>query len=70
MSYRLWADEAIRKNNITRDDKWTERLAFGSQQFIESYLDAVGIKANGRQEIITCNGYVVREKAASYNADF
>ena len=53
---------------MIEDGKWTESLAVRGQQFTENYLDAVGIKANGKQAKIIGNCYVIREEGASYNA--
>ena len=63
-------DEAIVGINQTRDSKWTESIAVGSEGFIEATKRLLGIKAKGRTIIGSEKGYELRELAASYGGNF
>lgn len=63
-------DEAITGIDQTRDSKWTESIAVGSERFIEATKSMLGIKAKGRKIIGREKSYELREAAASYGGDF
>lgn len=64
-----WVEDALSKNQLSRDEKWTDSLAVGSQQFAEDYLDTVGLKANYRQVKIIDDCHVVKEPDFAYSID-
>ena len=63
-------DEAIAIMDRTRDSKWTESIAVGSEGFIEATKNLLGIKAKGRKIIGSEKSYELREPAASYGGNF
>jgi hypothetical protein len=63
-------DEAIAVMDRTRDSKWTESIAVGSEGFIEATKNLLGIKAKGRKIIGSEKSYELREPAASYGGNF
>ena len=65
----IWTSDALRKNELVRDDKWTKCLAVGGQKFIENYREEIGSKANYHRVEIHDNCHVVRESLKSYNDD-
>lgn len=44
-SYRGWIDEAVMKGNLQRESKWTESIAVGSELFVQSTQQKLGIRA-------------------------
>ncbi len=67
INHREWIEDALKKEQFSRDEKWTESLAVGGQCFVGSYLNSVGIKADGRQVKIIDDCHVIREQAIAYN---
>ena len=63
-------DELITGMNQTRDGKWTESIAVGSEGFIEATKSILGIKAKGRKIIGGEKSFELREAAASYGINF
>jgi len=53
-----------------REVEWTHSVAVGSQPFVESVKDLLGIRAKGREVIEGAKGYQLREEAAGYQALF
>lgn len=64
-----WTSEALLKNELVRDDKWTESLAVGGQKFIENYREEIGNKVSYRRVEVVDNCCVVRESQTSYSGD-
>ena len=64
-----WIEEALRKNVMVRDDKWTESLAVGGDKFVENYRETIGNKTNYRRVEVNDRCHVVRESLKSYNDD-
>ena len=56
--------------NQTRDGKWTESIAVGSESYIEATIQRLGIKAKGRKIIGGNKSCELRESAASYGGNF
>ena len=63
-------DEAISELDKSRDSKWTESIAVGSEKFIEVTKNILGIKAKGRKKIENGPGYELREPPSPYNSNF
>ncbi|MFO7558458.1 MAG: transposase [Desulfobacterales bacterium] len=47
--HRKWIDDALKKNEFTRESKWTENIAVGDKLFIEIIRKLLGIQAKGRK---------------------
>ena len=69
-SYGHWVDEILRAENHTRESKWTESIAVGSKQFVETTKKRLGIKGRGRHVLGKNGGYELREPPAPYNGHF
>lgn len=61
---------ALASQNHVRESKWTESIAVGSEQFVETTNEKLGIKAKGRQVTGENGTYQLREPAASYQCNF
>ena len=53
-----------------RQDEWTDRIAKGSNTFVEKVKGLLGFRAMGRDVKESGGGYQLREGAVSYNALF
>ena len=70
ISCKKRVEEKIAGTNQTRDGKWTESIAVGSEGFIEETKSILGIKAKGRKIIGEEKSFELREPAASYGINF
>ena len=61
-----WIEEALVKNEKSRESKWTETIAVGSKGFVERTREFLGIKVKGRKVMNRSGGYELREPAAPY----
>jgi putative transposase len=67
-SRKHWVEEALESENHSRESKWTESIAVGSEGFVESTKDRLGIRAKGRKVFRNNGAYELREPAAPYKA--
>ena len=70
ISCKKRVDEKITGMKQTRDGKWTESIAVGSEGFIAATKSILGIKAKGRKIIGGEKSFELREPAASYGINF
>ena len=54
----------------SREIKWTESIAVGSESFIEATIKRLGIKAKGRKIIGSTKSYELREPGVPYGGSF
>ncbi len=47
VAYRGWIDEALSKGEHFRDGKWTESVAVGSESFVTTTKEKLGVKGKG-----------------------
>ncbi len=66
VTYRGWIDEALSKGEQFRDGKWTESVAVGSESFVTTSKEKLGVKGKGREVIGGDGSYELREPTASY----
>jgi REP element-mobilizing transposase RayT len=65
-----WVDAARRMGSMTRDDRWSESVAIGGEEFFEQVKTELG-SAVGRRRIGAENKtYSLREPTAPYNPHF
>ena len=55
---------------LSREGKWTESIAVGSDRFIDKVSEELGIRAAGRSAVENADGYELRERGSSYRANF
>lgn len=67
-AYRGWVDEALSKGEHFRDGKWTETVAVGSERFVTTTKEKLGVKGKGRQVLGGDGSYELRESPAPYKA--
>ena len=63
-----WVDSTIQAENKGRQAKWTQRIAVGSEPFIEKVKEALGFRARGRKIRRAGDCFELRETLKSYGA--
>jgi REP element-mobilizing transposase RayT len=65
--HHQWVDAGLRMGAMARDDRWSESVAVGSEQFVEQIKTELG-SAVGRRQIAAENKtYTLREASPPYN---
>jgi putative transposase len=67
-AYRGWIEEAMGEEGQSRDGKWSESIAVGSESFVMMTKEKLGIKAKGREVVGEDGSYVLQESPAPYNS--
>jgi len=67
-AYRGWIEETIRADGLLRQGKWSESIAVGSESFVMTTKEKLGIKAKGREVVGEDGSYMLRESAAPYSS--
>ena len=62
--------EALSMNKLERDGKWTEAIAVGSKDYVESIRKQLNIKAIGRRTRMVDEGYELAEGETPYTQLF
>lgn len=65
---RMWIEDAIRREALKRDPRWTESLAVGSKAFVDETARRLGGKAIGRAVVEPNPGNVLGEERNPYEA--
>jgi putative transposase len=63
-------NNALNKNNLTRDRRWTESIAVGSEAFVESIRQRLRIKTLYRNITKTDDSYILSEGEFPYIQEF
>ena len=63
-------EASVSSGDNTRVSEWTESIAVGSKDFVESTKGRLGIHAQGRKVSETESAYQLREPQVSYSDDF
>lgn len=69
-SHIKWVEEKLKSQNNVRENKWTQSVAVGSKNFVESMKEKLGILAKGRKVERTRDLYHLREDQVAYNSNF
>ena len=69
-SHRRWVEASVSSGDNTRVSEWTQSIAVGSKDFVESTKVRLGIHAQGRKVSETESAYQLREPQVSYSDDF
>lgn len=66
-TYRGWVEDAVLKGDRrSREGKWTESVAVGSESFVNATREKLGMKGKGRKVIGADGCYELRESPAPY----
>jgi len=69
-SHSLWVEQALARPEQVRESIWTESIAVGSSDFVETIKSKLQIRARGRRIFNTGAESILRESQSSYNDDF
>lgn len=64
--HREWVEEALKTEQLARNEIWSQSLAVGSHKFVENFQARLGAHALHRQVETHQGGYCLREPGASY----
>ncbi len=68
--HSAWIEKALARDDQVRECKWTESIAVGSNDFVESIMNRLGIRAKGRRIYGVDGGFSLREAQAPYSINF
>jgi len=69
-AHQEMVNESLVNGTNQRQKGWTESIAVGSQSFIETIKEKLGVRAKGRKIIENNEGFQLREEMAPYIANF
>jgi putative transposase len=67
---REWVEEALRSPHQIRNGLWSESLAVGQPEFVESIQAALGVRGVHRESVETENAQMLKEPAVAYEGFF
>jgi len=69
-AHRDWVDEALKREMVARESRWSEAVAVGSLSFVNTVKSELGFKAAHREVIEQGETYVLREESEAYRSNF
>lgn len=65
---KKWIEESLqKKNELHRQEKWTESIAIGSKEFSEKIKKELGYKSSVRSIVEDDNDWILREDFSAYS---
>ena len=68
--YVEWIEERLNNGNPFREDKWTESVAVGGEEFLKEIKEDLGVRVLGRETITDGDQHQLREAQQPYMAHF
>lgn len=69
-SHQKWVNEALKHDRLNRQAQWTQSIAVGDKEFLDSVKDSLNHQARGRDIVEAETGtYQLREIQESYGGD-
>ncbi len=68
--HRQWVEEALCDEKNSRDYRWSEGVAVGSEEYVDSLKMQLGPRSRYRHKYGTKNAFVLQEEGLSYCVDF
>jgi putative transposase len=68
--YMEWVEEKLNNGNLFREEKWTESIAVGGEEFVKGIKEDLGVKVLGRTTITDGDQNQLREAQQPYKAHF
>ena len=68
-SYREWVGEWLARQDQTRQPRWTDSIAVGSEAFVEKTKAELGTKGIGREVSGEDGVYELRDRSIPYNVN-
>jgi hypothetical protein len=69
-AHRDWVEDALRRQIVVREGRWSEAIAVGSLSFVEKVKGELGFKAAHREVIEAGGMYALREESEAYGSHF
>jgi len=69
-AHKFWVDEALKDGGSGREERWSQSIAVGSEEFVERIKVELGIRAKGREVREIEGQFELREPGASYKGHF
>ena len=69
-AHRQWVEEALAREAVRRDARWSEAIAVGSEAFVEKVKRELGMKAKHRDVDEADGTCVLREPRGAYTSTF
>ena len=69
-AHRDWVEDALRRQMVVREGRWSEAIAVGSLSFVEKVKSELGFKAAHREVIEAGGMYALREGSEAYGSNF
>jgi hypothetical protein len=69
-AHRDWVEEALKREMLAREGRWSEAVAVGSLSFVDTVKSELGFKAARREVIEQGSTYVLREESEAYRSNF
>ena len=69
-AHKELVNESLGNGNNYRQADWSESVAVGSKDFVETIKKKLGLRAKGRKILENDGGFQLREKTVSYIANF
>jgi putative transposase len=69
-AHRQWVEEALARELVVREDRWSEAIAVGSFTFVDKLKSELGFKAVHREVTEVTGTYILREPSEAYAGDF
>jgi putative transposase len=68
-AHRGWVEKSLEEEILSRDQKWTESVAVGSEKFVEATKEKLSFKAKGREVIGADGSYQLQESPTLYKGN-
>jgi len=68
--HRQWVEEALCDQRSSRDSRWSEGLAIGSEEYVDSLKRQLSLRSRYRHKYRAKNAFVLQEANLSYRTDF
>jgi putative transposase len=69
-SHKEWIEGKLEEGNPFREDKWTESVAVGGEEFVKRIKEDLGVKVLGRTTLTDGDQHQLRETQQPYMAHF
>ncbi|MGH7928261.1 MAG: transposase [Candidatus Binatia bacterium] len=69
-AHRDSVEEALKRERVAREGRWSEAVAVGSLSFVNTVKSELGYKAAHREVIEQGETYVLREEGEAYSSNF
>jgi putative transposase len=68
-AHRGWVEKSLEEEILSRDQKWTESVAVGSEKSVEATKEKLSFKAKGREVIGADGSYQLQESPTLYKGN-